>query len=475
MGGIVVIGGGIAGLATALFLARRGHPVTVLERESRSAGADLEADFLEWHRPGVPQAVQPHNLHAPVRALLRAEAPDVYATMLALGAEEWNDFEQLAAVPPQPGDSELVTLRARRIVVERALASAVRDQPEITMAQGDPATGLTLEYSGPVPRVTGVRRGSGELAADLVIDAAGRRSPVPRWLTAAGTRPAVIDSHPTRIAYFCRWHRLRPGAPRRPSSTATGGATPFALGGVFPSDNGVFATHLVVSTTDPTRAALRDPAVFESLSRTFPGSADWLALPHDPISPVLVMAGLDNRRTALVDEHGPIVTGLLLVGDSAIHTNPTLGLGIPFALRAAVWIATHAGHAADGTLTLDHHRWMTETLGPWFDHQVRGDKTTENNLALPPAPTESPRAEFSPLAALPWCALDDPHVLRARLRVRHLLDHPDSLLTNLDVAHRVALWLLDHPDFVPPSQGPSRARWEELTATATFGRQPNRR
>ncbi|WP_218000666.1 hypothetical protein [Nocardia higoensis] len=54
------------------------------------------------------------------------------------------------------------------------------------------------------------------------------------------------------------------------------------------------------------------------------------------------MAGLDNRRTAPVDQGGPIVTGLLGVGDSVLHTNPTFGMGIPFVLRTAAWVAARA-------------------------------------------------------------------------------------------------------------------------------------
>nr|WP_308217728.1 FAD-dependent oxidoreductase [Streptantibioticus silvisoli] len=77
MAGIVVMGAGISGMATALMAARRGHPVTLVERGSRWAGDDLDADFLRWRRPRVPQAVQPHSLLAPVRTVLRAELPDV--------------------------------------------------------------------------------------------------------------------------------------------------------------------------------------------------------------------------------------------------------------------------------------------------------------------------------------------------------------------------------------------------------------
>ena len=90
---ITVLGGGIGGLTAALLLGRRGHQVTVLERDIRQAGADLDADFFDWQRPGVPQAIQPHGLLAPVRSILLAEAPDVYGAMLRLGARERHEFD----------------------------------------------------------------------------------------------------------------------------------------------------------------------------------------------------------------------------------------------------------------------------------------------------------------------------------------------------------------------------------------------
>ncbi|WP_063042379.1 FAD-dependent oxidoreductase [Nocardia grenadensis] len=474
MARIVVVGGGICGLATALFLGRRGHEVTVLEKDSRTAGHDLEHDFFDWHRPAVPQAIQPHSLLSPVRTVLREEAPDVYETMLQLGAEEWHELDRFAhRPPPRPGDEDLVTIRARRIIVEQALAAAVQRQPEVTIAHSEPATGLIIEASGQQPHVAGVYRGAGPLTADLVIDASGRRSPLPGWLTGAGARAPVVDTHRAGIAYFCRWYRLHPSAPRHPATTTTGGSTPFALGGVFPSDNGVFAVHLAVSTSDPTRAALRDPAVFEAVAQTFPGCADWLALTHDPVGPVLVMAGLDNRRTALVDNKGPIVTGLLAVGDSVLHTSPTLGLGIPFGLRTAAWVAAHADQPADDELTIAHHQWTTSTLGPWFDHQVTTDKAGGHrlrhgseltNAETGPA-TENPEEELR--AALPWCALEDAHVMRARARVRHLLDLPQDAYAAPEIQERVAAWLIEHPNFEPPRQGPDRAQRETLTAVPT--------
>ncbi|MFE0464293.1 NAD(P)/FAD-dependent oxidoreductase [Kitasatospora sp. NPDC058965] len=461
---VVVVGGGITGLAAGLFLGRRGHRVTVLEREPRPLGPDLDAEFTRL-RPRVPQAVQPHSLLAPVRTVLRTEAPDVYAELLRRGATEWHEFDWFGEHPPaRAGDDELVTVRGRRILLEAALTAAVQQQADLTLRHGAEVTGLLMDGQ----QVTGVGLAGGEaLGADLVVDAAGRRSPVPALLAAAGTRPPVVENHRTGIAYFCRWYRLRPDAPASPGRVRAGAATPFASGGVFPGDNGWFAVALTVGSTDPTRTALRDPAVFERLARTFTGCADWLALPHDPVGPVRAMAGLDNRWTSLVDARGPVATGLLSIGDSLVHLNPTHGQGIPLGFRAAQWLAHHAG-PADAGLSTGFHRWALAELRPWFDGQVAADLAFERELTERGAAAPLPDAPATVRSALPWCALEDPQVMRARAQVRHLVRPAAEAYADPAVQDRVSRWLADRPGFRPPADGPTRDRWERLAAaTAT--------
>ncbi|GAA2445338.1 hypothetical protein GCM10010433_53480 [Streptomyces pulveraceus] len=287
---VAIVGGGPGGLAAALFLGRRGHRVTLFERDGHRPGADLDGDFFDWHRPGVPHAVLPHGLLAPVRTVLRAEAPDVYRAMLRMGARERNELDWFTARPPaRPGDEDLVTVQTRRIVLEAALHDAVRREPGVDVRLGEPVEGLLVDGRGTLPRVTGVRTASRTYEAELVLDAGGRRSPVSRWLSEAGCRDAAAENHPVGIAYFCRWYRLRADGPRDPGRVKAGSVSAFAVGGVFPSDNGVFAASLTVSTADPTRAALRDPAVFERAARTFPAIAAWLALEPEAVSGVLAM------------------------------------------------------------------------------------------------------------------------------------------------------------------------------------------
>jgi 2-polyprenyl-6-methoxyphenol hydroxylase-like FAD-dependent oxidoreductase len=59
---IAVMGGGVAGLATALLLARGAHEVVLFEEDATDPGTDLDTAFFRQSRPRVPQAVQPHAL-----------------------------------------------------------------------------------------------------------------------------------------------------------------------------------------------------------------------------------------------------------------------------------------------------------------------------------------------------------------------------------------------------------------------------
>ncbi|MBW5483051.1 NAD(P)/FAD-dependent oxidoreductase [Streptomyces bambusae] len=487
MAHVLVVGGGVGGLATALLTARHGHTVELFERDSRAPGAALDRDFFGWRRPSVPQAAQPHVLLGAARRVLLDELPDVHAEMLRLGAQERHELDWFDVRPPvRDGDEDLVMIQTRRIVLESALAAALRAEPGVVCRYGEPVTGLVLAPGpdagaapvaapvarggpSPVPRVTGVRTAAASYAGDLVVDAGGRRGAAERWLTAAGCRPAAVERHRTGLAYFCRWYRLpagTPEGPRRPWSVAGG---TFAGCAVFPADNRVFAVTLIVHTGDATRSALRDPAVFEEAARSFPPGAAWLDLGAEPLSEVLAIAGLDNRWCALVDEHGPVVSGFVPVGDAVTHTNPTLGQGTSLALWAALRVARTA-HQDPGSAdyAAGHHAWAVRTLKPWFDFQVVADTAIGERYATQGLRTGSARER----AALFDCALDDPEVMRVRARVRHLAVSPEQAYADPDVRARVAQWLAARPDYVPNATGPTRAEWEKVTAAQPSGPPP---
>ncbi|MFI0982231.1 NAD(P)/FAD-dependent oxidoreductase [Streptomyces sp. NPDC021093] len=476
-----VIGGGVAGLATALLLARRGHPVTLFERDSRAPCGDLDADFFDWPRPvTVPQAVQPHTLLGSARAVLKEELPDVYAELLRRGASEYHELAGLAEpAEVREGDEHLVLVQTRRILVETVLHYALRAEPTATVRYGEPVTGLVFgqggggderdgdDHSGQdgVPRVTGVRTERGAFPADVVVDSGGRRVRTAEWLAGAGCRPPVVERHRTGIAYYCRWYRLPEGRAEGPRGPL--GLTAGAFGGcaAFPCDNRVFGIALFLHTDDPTRTALRDPAVFESAARTFSSGAAWLSLGAEPLSEVLPLAGLENRWSALVDERGPVVTGLLAVGDSFAHTNPTMAQGISLSLWSARWLADHVDGGVDPAGALfaaAYHSWAVRTLRPWFDVQVQTDEAIGQRYAERSTKPQDRFARQS--AAMLECGLADPVVGRARARVRHLRELPRAAYEDPEVQRHLADWLAARPEWEPRTAGPSRAEWEKLTS-----------
>ena len=83
MTNVLIIGGGLTGLATALFLARRGHTATILERDADEPPVDPLGAFDGWRRSGVAQRRQSHNFLARASKVLSAEAPDVVDALIA--------------------------------------------------------------------------------------------------------------------------------------------------------------------------------------------------------------------------------------------------------------------------------------------------------------------------------------------------------------------------------------------------------
>ncbi|NJP33364.1 NAD(P)/FAD-dependent oxidoreductase [Micromonospora thermarum] len=342
---VLVLGGGIAGTAAAIALARRGHPVTVVERDPPPA--DPTADpFLHWPRRGVPQFRLPHGFSARARNLLLRHAPDVLARLRANGVEEMNLFKRL--IPEDQwvaADDTFTNVWARRAVFELALRLTAEEEPGVEFRCPAVVNGLRFDWTSAGPRVASVRLADGDvLTADVVLDCLGQRSPMSRWLAAEGIRvPTEVQDCET--VYYSRYFRFTDTCelPRTSVATLRGEfADGWFIG--FPGDHDTYAFSFECHPDNRNARALRHTSIWEAVARGIPALAPWVDPANGtPLEGVQVMAGNRSLRRRYVIDGQPVVLGLLSAGDSLCASNPAYGWGSAMALTYAF----AAGEAVD--------------------------------------------------------------------------------------------------------------------------------
>ena len=464
MAHIAVVGSGPAGLATSLFLARRGHGVTLVEKDAAAPPDDPELCFDQWTRRGVAQARQPHLLLGRSSQVLLAEAPDVLRSLADCGpnlltnAMERVDYRHA---------EDPYYLCSRRLPFEAQMRRETLRETSIQLVSGVEVESLVVREGDAAPSVKGVRLADGQVVdADLVVDCGGRFSSIAQWLQKADLGPLSETGEDCDFCYITRWYRLRPGEAFPHVRLPVRVATPFAMFMCFPADRDVFGLTVTVSMRDPLRAAPRDPATFDRIVAALPQFGPWLAR-ADPITPPNVLGRIENRWRSLLRDGRPSVGGLALVGDSAIHTNPTMGLGITLGYLQAQQLATLASEHEVGSLrfSVDYETWRAETLAIWFETQVSADRrrlaVLEGALtgqeAAPPADQAS---RFN--AALQALSGRDPVVARAFIRMSHMCISPLDLAADPVVKAAVTKEMEGPPAPTPPQTGLSRKTFEGL-------------
>ena len=459
---IVVLGGGVCGLAAALMLARDGHVVTVLERDPAPVPDTPEDAWAAWERGGVAQFHQTHFLQARGRHVLDAELPDVRDAFADAGATR---FDALTRMPPaiedrapRPGDERFATLTGRRATLEHVVARAAERQAGLTVRRGVAAFELITHAGHGAPHVVGVRADTGEaLAADLVVDAMGRGSRMPRLVAAAGGDPAPEEAEDSGFLYYTRFFRGRAPEPHGPLVTPIGCFSLLTA----PADAGTWSITVYVAAGDQPLKRLRDARAWTALVRACPQHAHWLD--GEPICDVLPMGGVIDRWRAAT----PSITGIASVADAWACSNPSSGRGIALGLAHAALLrdVVRERHGDPAEFAAAWRAATERELAPWHRATVAADRARLAEMRAfrdgrDPGPPSDQAGVLR--AALTTALTRDAAVFRAALEISNCLTLPQDVFARPGFAGRV-LELASAADGASPA-GPARDEVLRLVA-----------
>ncbi|MGW8500889.1 FAD-dependent oxidoreductase [Streptomyces sp. CLCI03] len=354
---VVVVGGGIGGLALGAGLRRRGFEVAVFDRDTDvAATGGYHITLDERAQSALKDLVEPEI----TRRLLASGS----ALRLRERDAFWDRRGRLLGHGPDLGDS--ASIDVDRITLRMLLAEAVGDRLHL----GRHVSGVGHDDHG-APRVLFTDGAS--VSADLVVGADGTHSVVARHLAGGPT------NSPTGIMGFSgRTLRqdLSPGEHRRlgPRSGLAIGPRAGALyvGFLDPVGNTALdAPELRMSvTTEPTYiwgAMFPESTGTDSL-RDLSGGAlraallglfrerGWAEHTLEVIAradPHSVAGFRFNAASTRAADLAPWPAGRITALGDAVHaTPPTAGMGAGAAIRDAAGLLTHLGAVADGTATL---------------------------------------------------------------------------------------------------------------------------
>lgn len=447
------------------------HEVMVPERDPALLPAQAVDAWDRWERRGINQFRLPHGFVPRFREIIESELPQVAAAMDNGGALRLNP---LASMPDavsggwREGDEQFELLTGRRPFMESVMATIAQESPGIDLRRGCAVAGMvTRSPTSKVPvHVTGVQTQAGErIDADLVVDASGRRSALPRWLEACGARRPIEELEDSGFTYYGRHFRSPDGSVPvsiGPALTHWGTISSLAL----PCDNGTWSLGIIAGSADHAARALKRPDRWEAVVTSLPLIAHWLeGTPlHDGVT---VVSKIEDRWRGLVVDGQPVATGVVAVGDSYAASNPAVGRGASVGmihtqvLRDAL---RHPGLEDPVAFAQAFHEMTVGGVEPWYRWTLRGDRhrlaEVERGILGQPYTPNDP--DYERELALDRVAMADPECLRASLRMRFVLEHPDDVWKHPSLAQTVNELAADY--LASPEIGPDRTRLMAILA-----------
>jgi flavin-dependent dehydrogenase len=355
---VVVVGGRVAGSATAMLLARLGHDVVVVDQ------ASFPSDTVSTHslaRSGVVQLRRWGLLDE----VLDSGAPAIrQVTFNAAGEAVSRTIKEKAGVD--------LLVAPRRYVLDTILAAAA-ERAGAEVRPGVTVTGLRRDGHGRVVGVCGRDRSGApvELGARYVVGADGLGSRVAE-LVGARVNQAGQAGSAAQYAYYAgsRWAGFEFFVAER------------SFAGVFPTHDGQACIWVLNSAADARavrrRSGSRAEAFDTLLERSHPELAERLrkARRTSPIQ------GMLRQPNQVRQAFGP---GWALVGDAGYYRDAITAYGMSDAFRDAELLAVAldralAADADEATALAAYQRQRDRALQEIFEITCR-------LAAFPPVPT----------------------------------------------------------------------------------------
>ncbi|MER5482609.1 pyridine nucleotide-disulfide oxidoreductase [Streptomyces sp. NPDC002812] len=342
-----MLGGGLAGTLAAAALVEHTDHIVIIERDALPDCPDP--------RRGMPQARHGHMLWSGGATAIETLLPGITARLTTAGAHRIPLPNQMVGLSPRGWyrrwtESHHAISCSRDLLdwcVRTQLTSDARAKGKILLLERTEPLALI----GDTTRITGVKIRTADgmhqvINADLVVDATGRATRTPQWLTDLGVPEIPMSEVDSGLTYASRDYQVPPGAERdfpivniQADPAAAG---PGQAGTIFPIEEGRWRVSLS-GTRGGHPTAVND--AFETFARELrhPLIAEFLA-GAKPLTDVHLTRSTKNVRHHF--EKAKLPSGFLALGDALAAFNPVYGHGMTSAAIGALTLHTSLNKGA---------------------------------------------------------------------------------------------------------------------------------